>query len=86
MLLETKIIKDDGYQKQQGKSHLHLGFIRNLSLGAGGMINKQHTARQVCSLYVSLMLDVETLIVWTEPHGTDMALSFQEPEGCAAIW
>jgi hypothetical protein len=30
--------------------------------------------------------DVETLIVWTEPHGTDMALSFQEPEGCAAIW
>lgn len=28
----------------------------------------------------------ETLIVWTEPQGTDMALSFQEPEGCAAIW
>lgn len=36
MLLETKIIKDDGYQKQQGKSHLHLDFIRNPSLGAGG--------------------------------------------------
>ncbi|KAK6335928.1 Platinum sensitivity protein [Orbilia blumenaviensis] len=47
LLLETKIVKDDGYQKQQ----------------------------------VS-----ETLIVWTEPNGTDMALSFQEPEGCAAIW
>ncbi|KAI5777665.1 component of IIS longevity pathway SMK-1-domain-containing protein [Geopyxis carbonaria] len=45
VLLSTKIIKDDGYQKQQ-----------------------------------------ETLIVWTEPQGTDMALSFQEPEGCAAIW
>ncbi|TGZ76916.1 DUF625-domain-containing protein [Ascodesmis nigricans] len=45
LLLQTKIIKDDGYQKQQ-----------------------------------------ETLIVWTEPQGTDMALSFQEPEGCAAIW
>lgn len=28
----------------------------------------------------------ETLIVWTEPNGTDMALSFQEAEGCAAIW
>ena len=26
-----------------------------------------------------------TLIVWTE-SGTDMALSFQEGEGCAAIW
>ncbi len=44
-LLETKISKDDGYQKQQ-----------------------------------------DTLIVWTESNGTDMALSFQEAEGCAAIW
>ncbi|KAE9970801.1 hypothetical protein BLS_000034 [Venturia inaequalis] len=44
-LLETKIAKDDGYQKQQ-----------------------------------------DTLIVWTESNVTDMALSFQEPEGCAAIW
>ncbi|KAI9832190.1 MAG: hypothetical protein M1819_004542 [Sarea resinae] len=45
MLLETKIGKDDGYQKQQ-----------------------------------------DTLIVWTEANGTDMALSFQEAEGCATIW
>ncbi|KAF2852724.1 DUF625-domain-containing protein [Plenodomus tracheiphilus IPT5] len=44
-LLETRISKDDGYQKQQ-----------------------------------------DTLIVWTEQNGTDMALSFQEPEGCANIW
>lgn len=28
----------------------------------------------------------ETLIVWTEQNGTDMALSFQEAEGCAVIW
>ncbi|KAI2618876.1 DUF625-domain-containing protein [Hypoxylon sp. NC1633] len=29
----------------------------------------------------------ETLIVWTEPTtGMDMALSFQEAEGCAMIW
>ncbi|KXJ95751.1 component of IIS longevity pathway SMK-1-domain-containing protein, partial [Microdochium bolleyi] len=29
----------------------------------------------------------ETLIVWTEPsNGIDMALSFQEAEGCALIW
>ncbi|CAG8224360.1 unnamed protein product [Penicillium nalgiovense] len=27
-----------------------------------------------------------TLIVWTEQNGTDMALSFQEAEGCAVIW
>ena len=44
-LLETRITKDDGYQKQQ-----------------------------------------DTLIVWTESNGVDMALSFQEAEGCASIW
>ncbi|GAB7339990.1 hypothetical protein MBLNU457_6500t2 [Dothideomycetes sp. NU457] len=44
-LLETRISKDDGYQKQQ-----------------------------------------DTLIVWTEPNGVDMALSFQEADGCASIW
>ncbi|KAK0637247.1 component of IIS longevity pathway SMK-1-domain-containing protein [Bombardia bombarda] len=43
-LLETKIVKDDGFQKQQ-----------------------------------------DTLIVWTD-NGVDMALSFQEAEGCALIW
>ncbi|KAG9019471.1 Platinum sensitivity protein [Tulasnella sp. 427] len=28
----------------------------------------------------------ETLIVWTEPDGTDYALSFQDVDGCAEIW
>lgn len=28
----------------------------------------------------------DTLIVWTEQNGVDMALSFQEAEGCANIW
>lgn len=28
----------------------------------------------------------DTLIVWTDVNGVDMALSFQEAEGCAAIW
>ncbi|CAG8455223.1 16622_t:CDS:10 [Funneliformis mosseae] len=27
----------------------------------------------------------DTLIVWTEPNGTDLALSFQEAEGCTEI-
>jgi hypothetical protein len=34
-----------------------------------------------------LTTPLDTLIVWTEPtNGVDMALSFQESEGCAAIW
>ena len=28
----------------------------------------------------------DTLIVWTDHNSLDMALSFQEPEGCAAVW
>lgn len=31
-------------------------------------------------------IGTDTLIVWTEQNGTDMALSFQEAEGCGAIW
>lgn len=31
-------------------------------------------------------VDADTLIVWTETSGIDMALSFQEAEGCATIW
>ncbi|KAH8118659.1 DUF625-domain-containing protein [Phellopilus nigrolimitatus] len=28
----------------------------------------------------------DTLIVWTEPDGTDFALSFQDIEGCSEVW
>ncbi|PWN50122.1 DUF625-domain-containing protein [Violaceomyces palustris] len=28
----------------------------------------------------------DTLVVWTEPNGVDMALSFQESEGCNEVW
>ncbi|KAH8719295.1 component of IIS longevity pathway SMK-1-domain-containing protein [Phaeosphaeriaceae sp. PMI808] len=38
------------------------------------------TARQL------MKKKTDTLIVWTEQNGTDMALSFQEPEGCTSIW
>lgn len=31
-------------------------------------------------------LQQDTLVVWTEPDGTDMALSFQEAEGCHEVW
>ena len=33
-----------------------------------------------------LISAADTLIVWTETNGTDMALSFQEADGCAVIW
>ena len=64
MLLETKIVKDDGYQKQQGQTP-ETRVILGQSI---------------------LTFVAETLIVWTETNGTDMALSFQEADGCAVIW
>lgn len=39
-----------------------------------------------CVIVTNGIAQSETLIVWTEQNGTDMALSFQEAEGCAVIW
>jgi hypothetical protein len=39
-----------------------------------------------CVIVANRIAQPETLIVWTEQNGTDMALSFQEAEGCAVIW
>lgn len=72
VLLETKITKDDGYQKQQG-------FCPTL-FPPGRITRKANTRWLTC------ITRSETLIVWTEQNGTDMALSFQEAEGCAVIW
>jgi hypothetical protein len=33
-----------------------------------------------------LSVRLETLIVWTEDNDVDLALSFQEADGCAALW
>jgi protein phosphatase-4 regulatory subunit 3 len=63
MLLETKIVKDDGYQKQQGQTPDNRNVSDDILTAAA-----------------------DTLIVWTETSGTDMALSFQEADGCAVIW
>ncbi|TEY41049.1 hypothetical protein BOTCAL_0405g00070 [Botryotinia calthae] len=64
ILLETKIVKGDEFQKQQG--------ILDQRMIATFHANACHA---------------ETLIVWTEPDSEmDMALSFQEAEGCTAVW
>jgi hypothetical protein len=49
--------------------------------------SKVHSSDTTCELSPRLTLSSDTLIVWTEPsNSTDMALSFQEAEGCAVIW
>lgn len=66
-LLETKITRDDGYQKQQGMGQSP-GYIA------------------ISGKRLSINRGADTLIVWTETNGIDMALSFQEADGCSAIW
>lgn len=68
VLLETRIHKEDGFQKQQGTSRPEVSEDTLLR------------TRQLTN-------PTETLIVWTEPQTMiDMALSFQEADGCAHIW
>ncbi len=64
-LLETRICKEDSFQKQQGT----MPYVYS-----------------VCKVETDT-ISLDTLIVWTEPTTSiDMALSFQEGEGCASIW
>jgi hypothetical protein len=43
--------------------------------------------RTVPDASLSLFIADETIITWTDPDiGTDVALSFQEAQGCSAIW
>ncbi|OKL57790.1 hypothetical protein UA08_07025 [Talaromyces atroroseus] len=65
--------------------------LLNTSIGKDDGYQKQQGAvswatGQTALILIRSFLLIETLIVWTEANGTDMALSFQEADGCAAIW
>ncbi len=45
-----------------------------------------HPTRQQGCQGGGLQRQQDTLVVWTEPTGVDMALSFQEAEGCNEVW
>lgn len=48
----------------------------------GRMLTWQPTYQAVAVVHAD-----ETIITWTDPDiGTDVALSFQEGQGCNAIW
>jgi protein phosphatase-4 regulatory subunit 3 len=73
LLLTARVERDDIYVRQQGES------------------DQRHPldlARQCSQSGLSgWSLTPDTLIVWTEPSTTlDIALSFQDAEGCEDIW
>lgn len=47
-----------------------------------GRPNRSPTLAHIMFFYIS----IDTLIVWSEEEGLDLALSFQEVEGCGEIW
>lgn len=86
MLMVHRILQDDSYNrqgpgpKQQQQQHSSRQQ-RPLSAAAAC------TRTILLSFIVLLKHADETIITWTDPDiGTDVALSFQEAQGCSAIW
>ena len=64
-------------------------YLLNTSITKSGGYQKQQGARGEKSYDARSGRAngaADTLIVWTEENGVDMALSFQEADGCASIW
>ena len=72
VLLESRVLLEDGYQRQQGSLQNHVFPSLGPTLPT-----------QIASLFSPCE---DTLIVWTEPDRTDLALSFQEAAGCSDVW
>lgn len=77
ILLQCIIRATDVYQRQQGNSLCLFPF--------------PHDFQIIFSLFLPTLFNIyfsisDTLIVWTEPDGSDYALSFQDIDGCSEVW
>ena len=70
VLLESKVLLGDVYQKQQG-------IAKNFFFALLSCLFWRQLGFSLCE---------DTLIVWTETDSTDLALSFQEAAGCSDVW
>jgi len=81
ILMHSHIQAKDVYQRQQGEFPLpsfppYFSPTRSL----------QERERERAHLFVFFVFVQDTLIVWTEPDGTDIALSFADPDDCENVW
>ncbi len=60
--------------------------ILNVSYGHKGFQKQQGTGESLQLWSQQLTILTDTLIIWTNEKGVDMALSFEHPEDCAEIW
>ncbi|WRT63528.1 uncharacterized protein IL334_000433 [Kwoniella shivajii] len=70
------VVEPEDFEQEGGKVEGEGGFLKNGLLLSARVEKEDIYGKQQ-----------DTLIVWTEPAtGLDMALSFQDPEGCEDIW
>nr|XP_019014382.1 uncharacterized protein I206_00464 [Kwoniella pini CBS 10737]OCF53163.1 hypothetical protein I206_00464 [Kwoniella pini CBS 10737] len=70
------IVEREDFSSEGGKAEAPGGFLKEELLLSARVEKEDIYGKQQ-----------DTLIVWTEPAtGLDMALSFQDPEGCEDIW
>jgi protein phosphatase-4 regulatory subunit 3 len=81
-------LDNDSKWMDKGTGHVTCGYVENK--GAVCLIVTSEEDNSV--LLESKILpsgyqkQQDTLVVWSEPDNGDLALSFQEPEGCTEIW
>ena len=68
---------------ENDSNHTICKVVCNMDLGFQKQKGKSET---LYSLLQHLTIFIDSLIVWTEEDGYDMALSFQNPKDCAEIW
>lgn len=91
VILESKISAEDIYQRQQG-TNIALNIILNLCKNILRNQRRFNAWRQTFQIALKIIAEniLDTLIVWNEPSddedGIDLAISFQEPQGCTEIW
>lgn len=73
------LVEAESEDKEEG------GFVKEALLLDATVEKEDIYARQQGE-YPLDVADVDTLIVWTDPSGLDIALSFQDAEGCEDIW
>jgi protein phosphatase-4 regulatory subunit 3 len=87
MLMVHRILQDDTYNRQGGHAfELTRHNSSNCTNNSRVFGLAVPLAQSTCRPPVFVLAD-ETIITWTDPDiGTDVALSFQEAQGCSAIW
>lgn len=80
-ILTGDTVGDDQAGAEGKEDREHFMLVVSEDLGTEDLLLKTRVVKE--DVY---QRQQDTLVVWTEPDGTDMALSFQEADGCHEVW